>query len=59
MKSKASGTDDYLAEWRKVSIGTCDDDLAAVVAAKKVELEAECDAARLDALVANGGKASE
>ena len=59
MKGKESSTDDYLAQWRKVNLGECGDDLAAVVAAKKAELEAEYDTARLDALVANGGNEAE
>ncbi len=59
MKGKESSTDDYLAQWRKVNIGACEDDLAAVVAVKKAELEAEYDPARLDILVANGGNEPE
>ena len=59
MKGKESSTDDYLAQWRKVGIGECGDDLAAAVAIKKAELEAEYDTARLNALVANGGNAPE
>lgn len=59
MKGKESSTDEYLAQWRKVKLGTCDEDLAAVVAAKKLELEQQYDDARLDSLVANGGNTPE
>ena len=40
-------------------MGSCDDDLAQVVAEKKAELEAEYDVARIDLLVANGGNEPE
>lgn len=59
MKGKDSSADDYLEHWRKVKMGSCDDDLAQVVAEKKAELEAEYDAARIDLLVANGGNEPE
>ena len=56
MKIGAKGDDAYLAEWRKATSdepGEADD--AALAAAVAARIEAEYDAARLKALIANDG----
>ncbi len=56
MRSGARDTDAYLAEWRRGEPEPCGEDLAAEADAAVAELEARYDAARLDALVRNGGR---
>lgn len=55
MKSGASETDTYLAEWRKAGPVTVDGDAETVADAEARRLEAEYDGARLRALVDNDG----
>ncbi|SEO45753.1 Virulence factor [Salinihabitans flavidus] len=55
MKVGASGTDDYLAEWRKADPHPVDGDPAEIVAAEAARIEADYDQARLKALIANEG----
>ncbi|MCC7320396.1 MAG: virulence factor [Rubellimicrobium sp.] len=57
MRSGARGTDDYLAEWRKAPAGESPGDPAEAAASVAARLEAEYDAERLIALVANHGRA--
>ena len=57
MKSGAAGTDDYLAEWRKVVVGSAEGAPQAAADAKAAELEATYDKERLMALIANDGRA--
>jgi len=55
MKSGAAGTDDYLAEWRKLPSGSAEgepDDLARAEAAR---LEQEYDTDRIRMLIGNDG----
>jgi len=49
-------TDAYLAEWRRVPLGACSDDLDAEADAALVRLETEYPQERLRALVAGGGR---
>ncbi|MBV9219584.1 MAG: virulence factor [Methylobacteriaceae bacterium] len=56
MKSGASGTDAYLAEWRRGEPKACGDDLEAAVAAAAEALERDYDRARLVKLAGNGGR---
>jgi hypothetical protein len=56
MKSGASGTDAYLAEWRRGEPQPCADDLEAAVAEAAEGLEREYDRPRLVALANNGGR---
>jgi Virulence factor len=56
MRSGASGTDLYLAEWRRGAPVPCGDDLEAEASAAAGRLEAEYDAARLVKLVAQDGR---
>lgn len=57
MKSGAAGTDDYLAEWRKVASGTVEGDPDEAAQAEAARLDTEYDTDRLKALIANGGHA--
>lgn len=57
MRSKATGTQDYLEEWRRGEAQPCGDDLEAAVDAAAATLEAGFDASRLDALVNAQGRA--
>lgn len=57
MKSGAAGTDDYLAEWRKVASGEVGGDPDEAARAEASRLETDYDADRLKALIANGGHA--
>jgi hypothetical protein len=57
MRGDARDEDAYLAGWRRVSLGPCGDDLDAAVAEAAARIEADYDAARLQALVAAGGTA--
>jgi len=58
MKSGAAGTDDYLAEWRKVASGTVDGDPMEAAQAAAAALDAEYDQERLKTLIAANGWAS-
>ncbi|MBT4890470.1 MAG: hypothetical protein HON65_13050 [Rhodospirillales bacterium] len=55
MRGKKSGTEDYLAEWRRGDAVECSDDIEAEVEACAQSLEDEYDDERLKALVANYG----
>jgi hypothetical protein len=55
VRAKLTGTDAYLAEWRKTDPESCGDDLEAEADVALVELEAAYDDARLAALVAGHG----
>ena len=56
MRSGASETDDYLAEWRRADPVEVGDDIEAEAAKAAERLEAEYDKARLTALVKAGGR---
>jgi hypothetical protein len=56
MRSGASGSDDYLAQWRRGDPQPCGDDLGAAVAAALAALEREFPAERLAKLAAAGGR---
>jgi hypothetical protein len=56
MRSGASGTDDYLADWRRTEPTDCGEDLAAEAERTASALEAEFGNGRLKALIANGGR---
>ena len=55
MKVGASGTDAYLAEWRKADPVSVDGDDEEVAAADAARIEADYDTDRLKALIANDG----
>jgi hypothetical protein len=57
MRSGASGTDAYLADWRRAEPVPCGDDLEAEAEAAAARLDADYDVERIKALVANGGRA--
>ncbi|TRD22963.1 virulence factor [Palleronia caenipelagi] len=57
MKSGAAGTDDYLAEWRKVPAGEVEGSDAEAAAATVARIDAEYDQERLKALITNDGRA--
>jgi hypothetical protein len=57
MRSGASDTDAYLADWRRADAGPCGDDLEAEAQAAADRLEAEYDNARLAKLADNEGRA--
>ena len=57
MRSGASDTDAYLADWRRADPIECGDDLEAEAQGAAERLEAEYDNARLAALAANEGRA--
>ena len=57
MKSGASETDAYLAEWRKAEPYEVAGEPAAVAAAEAARIEAEYDTGRLRALIDNDGRA--
>jgi hypothetical protein len=57
MRSGASQTDAYLADWRRADPVPCGDDLEAAADAAAARIEAEYDPERIKALVANGGRA--
>lgn len=56
MRSGASETDDYLAEWRKAEPEPVSDDLEAEAERAAADLEASYDRDRLLALVQAGGR---
>ena len=57
MRGEASGTDEYLADWRRAEPIPVGDDLAAEADRAKAELEAQYDDERLKTLIGNGGRA--
>ncbi|MBZ0161597.1 MAG: virulence factor [Notoacmeibacter sp.] len=56
MRSGASGTDDYLAEWRRGEPIAVGDDLDAEADRAVAEIETQFDKVRLAALVNSGGR---
>lgn len=57
MRSGASATDDYLADWRRADPVPCGDDLEAEAEAAARRLEAAYDGEAIKRLVANQGRA--
>ena len=57
MRSGASDTDAYLADWRRADPVECGDDLEAEASAAAARLEAEYDNERLAQLAAREGRA--
>lgn len=55
MRSGARGTDDYLAEWRRVGSGSAQGDPREAAETLARTLEAEYDSERLAALIGNYG----
>ena len=56
MRSGASETDAYLADWRRADPVPVSDDLLAEVEKAKANLESTYDQTRIKTLIANGGK---
>ncbi|UWQ20394.1 virulence factor [Jannaschia sp. W003] len=56
MRSGAAGTDDYLAEWRKVPEGEAEGDDRAAAEARAAALESEWPDSRLRAAAMAGGR---
>ena len=56
MRAGASGTDAYLADWRRGEPSPCGDDLEAEASAAAARLEAEYDNDRLARLIAQDGR---
>jgi hypothetical protein len=56
MRSGASGTDEYLAAWRRGDPTPCGDDLEAEADAAAARIESEYDNARLAKLAAQDGR---
>jgi len=59
MKAGATGTDAYLADWRKVASDPLEGEDAAAADGVAARIEAEYDTARLRALIENGGRAPD
>ena len=57
MRGEASGTDEYLADWRRAEPIPVGDDLAGEADKAKAEIEAQYDDERLKTLIGNGGRA--
>jgi hypothetical protein len=57
MRGEASGTDEYLADWRRAEPIPVGDDLAAEADKAKAGIEAQYDHERLKTLIGNGGRA--
>ncbi|MEL6287184.1 MAG: virulence factor [Pseudomonadota bacterium] len=58
MRSGASETDDYLADWRRADPEPVEgDDLEQIAEAEAHRLDTEYDVERIKALIANGGRA--
>ena len=58
MRSGATDTDAYLADWRRSEAQAVSDDLAAEADGAKAALEAEFTQDKIKALIAAGGKAN-
>ena len=58
MRAGATGTDDYLSDWRRGDPAECSDDLEAAVAAAIAAIEEDYHAARLATLVAMAARRS-
>ena len=58
MRSGATESDAYLADWRRSEPVTVSDDMAAEVEKAKTELESHYTQEKIKALIAAGGKAS-
>ncbi|MGH6874761.1 MAG: virulence factor [Aestuariivirgaceae bacterium] len=56
MRDGASGTDAYLADWRRTDPVDCGEDLAGEAERAASTLEASFDKDRLNALIGNGGR---
>ena len=56
MRAGATGTDEYLAGWRRGDPTPCADDLDQAVADAMADLDRAYDAAKLQRLIANGGR---
>jgi hypothetical protein len=56
MRGEATGTDAYLADWRRAEPVPVGEDLAAEAEQAKIQLESRYTPERLKALIANGGK---
>ena len=56
MRTGASATDDYLADWRRGEASNVAGDLEAVASETAARIEAEYDMARLKALIDSGGR---
>ncbi|HKG75873.1 MAG TPA: virulence factor [Aestuariivirgaceae bacterium] len=56
MRDGASGSDAYLADWRRTDPAECGEDLAAEAERAAQELDASFDKDRLKALIGNGGR---
>jgi hypothetical protein len=56
MRDGASGSDAYLADWRRTDPAECGEDLAAEAERAAAELDASFDKDRLKALIGNGGR---
>ncbi|MBV9113689.1 MAG: virulence factor [Hyphomicrobiales bacterium] len=56
MRSGATATDAYLADWRQGEPALCGEDLEAVVATEIQRLEREYDDGRLRLLIESGGR---
>jgi Virulence factor len=56
MRSGASGTDEYLADWRRGDPSPCGDDLEAEASADGARIEAEYDNERLAQLIRQDGR---
>lgn len=57
MKVGAKDTDEYLAQWRKVSEGEVEGDAAEIASAVAARIDSEYDIVRLRALIDNEGHA--
>jgi hypothetical protein len=56
MRDGASGSDAYLADWRRTDAVPCGEDLAAEAERAAAELDANFGKDRLKALIGNGGR---
>jgi hypothetical protein len=56
MRDGASGSDAYLADWRRTDPAECGEDLAAEAERAAQELDTGFDTDRLKALIGNGGR---
>jgi hypothetical protein len=56
MRAGASGTDAYLADWRRGDPSPCGDDIEAQASAAAARIEAEYDNDRLARLIARDGR---